>query len=382
MTYYSSPPVIYLIIFANKLIFFAKSPGDWMRDTAPPFYMGWLVEWLEREGVDLQRLYPPGEVPDTRQGYRHISAPIADYLALTHRVAQLMEDDCIGLRIGNGVDLRDFAYLGQVISYCATLRDCCEILVAYVRSISQQLILQFEEDYHGAALEYGVVGFETELCRHDSDLSLLALMDFFRSCAGEDWSPNRVLLKCSLPARVDDYVQAYGCQVSFDQPRNALLFDAAVLDTPIPRADSAMLKVMLGQVERELARVSSRQKLVADVRREILLTIGSKQCMAPEIATRLHVSQRTLNRTLQQLGTSFRALKSEVIAEIAKAALSESGATVTEISVQLGYSDVAAFDHAFYKLTGFNPRDYRTRARRRFGAGPDNRSPGAPVSVD
>jgi AraC-like DNA-binding protein len=71
------------------------------------------------------------------------------------------------------------------------------------------------------------------------------------------------------------------------------------------------------------------------------------------------MSQRSFNRELKRFGTSFRDLKLDVIEEIAKRALAETAASVSEIALNLGYSETTAFDRVFKKQTGVTPSAYR-----------------------
>ena len=73
------------------------------------------------------------------------------------------------------------------------------------------------------------------------------------------------------------------------------------------------------------------------------------------------MSERTLNRRLMERATSFRQLKQEVIEEIAKLLLQTPNIPITQIALRLGYSEPAAFVHAFKKRTGVNPRQYRSQ---------------------
>lgn len=48
--------------------------------------------------------------------------------------------------------------------------------------------------------------------------------------------------------------------------------------------------------------------------------------------------------------------------ELAESALVETNTNVGLIGVQLGYSEVSAFNHAFSRLAGCSPKEYRRRA--------------------
>jgi AraC-like DNA-binding protein len=78
-----------------------------------------------------------------------------------------------------------------------------------------------------------------------------------------------------------------------------------------------------------------------------------------EIAQLVDRSQRTMGRKLAEEGTSFRKIVDDVRMEFAKSLLSESDATVREISAQLGYSNDTALVRAFRRCYGMSPDRWR-----------------------
>jgi AraC-like DNA-binding protein len=73
------------------------------------------------------------------------------------------------------------------------------------------------------------------------------------------------------------------------------------------------------------------------------------------IAAGMHIAERTLHRRLAREGTSYRALLDEVRETLAKELLAN-GLTVKEVSDRLGYSEPAAFTHAYTRWHGAPPR--------------------------
>ena len=76
-------------------------------------------------------------------------------------------------------------------------------------------------------------------------------------------------------------------------------------------------------------------------------------------ARQLHISERTLNRRLQEEGCNFRDLKSNALAAWAKLYLAQTDQSVDSIAAALGYQDTANFRRAFRKSEGRSPNEYR-----------------------
>ncbi|EAQ98150.1 helix-turn-helix domain-containing protein [Congregibacter litoralis] len=100
---------------------------------------------------------------------------------------------------------------------------------------------------------------------------------------------------------------------------------------------------------------------MADRVRTLMLLRPIDSIAEPDIARALFVSKRTLARRLEKEGTSYRALKDQFLAELARRYLQEPRQTVEGVAASLGYHDAAAFRKAFKRWTGMTPRLYRQR---------------------
>ena len=78
-------------------------------------------------------------------------------------------------------------------------------------------------------------------------------------------------------------------------------------------------------------------------------------------AARLGISIRTLQRRLTRNGLNYRSLVEAVLKTRALMLLESTSLTVTEIAMELGYSEHANFTRAFRRWTGHSPHMYRER---------------------
>jgi transcriptional regulator GlxA family with amidase domain len=79
--------------------------------------------------------------------------------------------------------------------------------------------------------------------------------------------------------------------------------------------------------------------------------------------TTVFVTKRTLQRRLEQDGTSYRAITEQLISELATRHLRDTAMTIEAVSTLLGYCDTAAFRKAFHRWYGQSPSDYRSALR-------------------
>ncbi len=104
--------------------------------------------------------------------------------------------------------------------------------------------------------------------------------------------------------------------------------------------------------------------VVAALVRRALLTQSSATAHLTLVAKRLGVSETTLRRRLTAEGTSFRALKDDVVNELARNWLRDPTTSVEAIAERLGFSDAPAFRRSFRRVNGCPPIEFRNRTAR------------------
>ncbi len=89
--------------------------------------------------------------------------------------------------------------------------------------------------------------------------------------------------------------------------------------------------------------------------------IPSGDCSIQNVARKLGISSRTLQRNLAQAGTTFKVELQSVQKKMALHFSKDLNLTTDEISYLLGYSEVSSFTRAFRKWTGMTLNQYRKK---------------------
>ena len=83
-----------------------------------------------------------------------------------------------------------------------------------------------------------------------------------------------------------------------------------------------------------------------------------------DIAGRLAMSGRTLQRKLAEQGLSFQSLIDEARRELAEELLRDSRIPLADVAFLTGFADQSAFTRAFKRWAGQTPRPYRLLAHK------------------
>jgi len=112
----------------------------------------------------------------------------------------------------------------------------------------------------------------------------------------------------------------------------------------------------------ESKRLARQFRLNDDVTAAIMTALTEPAETAPDLttlATRLNMSERTLQRRLRDTNQTFRELRDQARSEIARDALSSSNISIANLARRLGYSEPTAFTAAFRRWTGCSPTQFR-----------------------
>jgi AraC-like DNA-binding protein len=83
-----------------------------------------------------------------------------------------------------------------------------------------------------------------------------------------------------------------------------------------------------------------------------------------KVAAQLNMSERSLQRRLNEVGTTFRTLLEGVLKDLASTYVSDPDIELVEDALLLGFSDQSAFSRAFKRWTGFSPSKVRLAVKK------------------
>jgi AraC-like DNA-binding protein len=156
-----------------------------------------------------------------------------------------------------------------------------------------------------------------------------------------------------------------GCPVVFGSPRNAIVFRAADAERPFVTRNAELLGMLAPQFEEELKHKNGDENFVERVRLAIQQKLTGQRPTIEDIADALHVSSRTLQRRLQDEGSSFQRVLEESRHQLARHYLNNSVLELNEAAYLLGYEDGNSFVRAFRHWEGVPPARWREQQRAR-----------------
>lgn len=169
----------------------------------------------------------------------------------------------------------------------------------------------------------------------------------------------------SLTQLPDDHAaleRQLGCSVRAPSPWNGVAIPRQVLGIPLRRRDAVLRRVLEGHARSVAAsKPETRDSICVRVRQLLISLLGRGEPSIADVARRLAIAPRTLQRRLAAEGTSFQRVVDETRREAAERLLAGRSLALSEIAYLLGFSEPSAFHRAFKRWAGSTPLEFRMR---------------------
>lgn len=166
-------------------------------------------------------------------------------------------------------------------------------------------------------------------------------------------------------AHVKTIENHFGCPVVCGASRNAIVFRAADVERLFVTRNAELLAMLAPQFEKELRQESGGENFVERVRVAIQQKLTGQRPTIDDIADALHISTRTLQRRLQDQGSTFQRVLEEARHYLARHYLNNPVLELNEAAYLLGYEDGNSFVRAFRIWEGVPPARWREQQRAR-----------------
>ncbi|TDF77590.1 AraC family transcriptional regulator [Pseudomonas sp. H9] len=319
-----------------------------------------IVKALELEGLDCRAMFnqlgldfAALDDPDARFTQDSMTR-------LWQLAVELSGNQAIGLNMARVVRPASFHVVGYALMSSRTLAEGFERLVRYQRIIAESSDLSFTLQPEGYVLVLTVHGDHLPPTRHSAEASLACALSLCSWLSGRVIQLRRVLIQGPQPLDVTPYKTAFHAPLVFGAEHDALVFERADMEAPLPTANEAMAILHDRFAGEYLARFSE-SRVTHRARQVLCRVLPQGEPKREMVAQALHLSQRTLQRRLQEEGTSFQTLLDDTRRELAEQYLAQPSMTLLETAYLLGFADPSNFFRAFRRWFDVTPGEYRAR---------------------
>lgn len=333
-----------------------------MNGSEPTVIASWVsigLNAFRAKGVDTDRALEYARLRKDSLKDPFTPIPLSHAAALWDFAEQQLSCPSLGLECARFVNFTTFHSLGYAVLASASLYDAFIRITAYSNAatdVGHTFLLEESDRF--------IFGFTLNpLARRVPSGCIDMTLAIFRFMCRlmHDEKPTILALELARTERyaVEVFQKVFSSQVIFDSYRYAIHFEKTYFLKPLPTANEVVAKANDRCVE-ELIHKMSKQSLAAHVRQAIVEHLHHEEPVTIErIAQHMGMSERNLQRGLQEENSTFRELFDQERKKLAHRYLIESDESICQIAHRLGFSDSANFGRAFKRWFSCNPLEFR-----------------------
>ncbi|GAA5314984.1 MAG: ornithine utilization transcriptional regulator OruR [Candidatus Pelagadaptatus aseana] len=326
-------------------------------DFISPVYALFLMQSVAAAEVQEAMLLDTGLTREDLESGANISMEAFQKLLLN---ADRLCDDHIGKIIGTRAGVLTLGTVGSAAAAAPSIREGFQIINAFTRLHASYAKGEVFSSHQGLRLSFEFSDKISVTERFHAESVLFMMQNYLQMVLGFKMHDGVYMVRHQPPAYADLYQQWFASPVLFGEESIAVVVPKQYLDRHSPFYNREVWEQALQLLSQQIEELGEQNQSSYSYHVKSLL----RSCDTPLpglafVAGRLHVSERTLNRRLQQEGHTFRELKVAVVLERAREYLRETSLSVEAIAGALGYQDVANFRRSFRSVEGCSPGEYR-----------------------
>jgi AraC-like DNA-binding protein len=277
---------------------------------------------------------------------------------LVEAVASELGEPFLGLRLASELPARRYAFAEMAIQSCPTGLEALESISRYVPLLHPDLQSTIAQGSNETLFVVTTPRKPRGVNRHVHEYALaFALFQLRRG--GCDARVGRLFFSHARPPRLEPLFEFFRTQeVTFGEDRQGFILDTRTLLSPMSGRDAKMRATVEALAEESLT-AQPRGRSFSSLAEEKLERLLSDGPTLVALADSLRMSPRTVQRRLEQEGTSFAEMLDRVREKLARAWLGADTRSLVEIGAALGFADLASFSRAFKRWTGKPPGMWR-----------------------
>ncbi len=318
-----------------------------------------VIDMAQEMSVDIAQLASATGIEASTLETLPDQLPGASYLALMKAAADLSGDPDFGLHVGERISPASYPVLGYTLMSCSNLSHAIAQVTRYEEIIHNLGSFQIDITSDVMKLSWTNALPKTSVSRHITESVLVGVRVFAERLVERPIPIHSLSFTHPAPDHLDELHRILGHDITFGAATNTVVCDAAILSWPVAQADASLFPVLQQHAERLLALRSDAPTVVDDVRRALSALLASGDVKLKQVAEKLSIHPRTLQRRLNDAETSFQEVLEELRRDMAEHYLSDVQVSLGEVAFLLGYHDQSSFNRAFKEWTGTSPSIYR-----------------------
>jgi AraC-like DNA-binding protein len=273
-------------------------------------------------------------------------------------------DEFYGLKMGQEPHIA--GTIGMMCASCKNLEEAFEQGCKFFKVQGDFADIFFIEDEHYPKIQYNITNAwqlkYSETARHEAEAMFSFLNRILEVNSDQTIKPYKVCFRHKKANDSNFYKEIFGVEPLFEQEANEMFFYKIDLLVPMKAFNPETKELLKSHISSQLKKIKNEETMTEKVKSILLSSMQYHFPDIEDVAKKLFISARTLQRQLSSENTSFKVILQETRFDLAKELLKQQDLTVSEISLILGYSDIGNFSRSFKKVTGKSPQEFKSKS--------------------
>lgn len=304
-----------------------------------------VLAYLRERGGDGAAALRRAGLPADAGERPHLDLSLSDLGRFLEGAAQEAGDGALGLHVGQRLGRRTWDVLQLACRSSPTLGEALLRIPRLLPLFNDAVEIDVETGAEWR-VSHRIAGHPEGMSRHGNELWLATLLCRAREDTGAALRPTRCWFGHGAPAELGPLRALVGeARLDFGAGSTGLALPAEDMARPLRGADPVLVAVLDRLSAEALRGQGLRRGTAAQVYRQIRQGLDGAVPEVGPIARRLGLSARSLQRRLDEEGTSYRELVDQVRRDLARLYLAQ-GASRDDVALRLGYAETASLTRA------------------------------------
>ena len=322
-----------------------------------------IIYGAARRGASVKALLRLTGLEESHLKNSELNVPFEQAQDVWKHAVALTDDALLGLHIGQDTTPSIIGLTGHLMQASPDLKTAFQQVCSFNEVFTDMFQYDLKELKGEIMLEYKPAALWVKLFPETAsqavDQAMSGTLNVFKLLSGKKIHPKKIELGERTKKHRTEYSRILGAPVKFNCDGNRLFFTADQLSAAVISYDKKLFTIFNNLLLQQKGDLRKQQTAAQRVNQLLQEVYQFKAPTLEAMAEQMNLIPRTLQRKLDEEGTSYRSLVLNMRNELSKKLLKVNDSKVKMIAGMLGYSDVSSFRRAFKKWTNKSPKDFK-----------------------
>ena len=310
---------------------------------------------LSEQHISVSEIMRRAKLPEDLFSRRDAGLTTEEYLRFMESIGESVKGTDIPIRLATAEQIESinppiFA------AYCSQDAVHCMKRLARYKALAGAVAFQVIEGDGIVGVEMTVSETGEELPRIIVGIEMALLLNLIRKATKKQIVPMKVTVRHPFDEAI--YEEFMGCKPE-EGTKDGIFFSNSDVEIPFITRNDTMWEFFEPELKRRLSEMEVDDSFSARVRSTLVELIPGGLCSIEDVAEKLGMSKRTLQRKLSEENTTFQKQLNHTRELMAKNYLQNTELSSEDIAFLLGYQDTSSFFRAFSLWTGQGVAEYK-----------------------